>query len=51
MTQTPMRTWETQFQITAAERCREFTWIVGSRVDARTRQAHDGIPRTRAAIK
>lgn len=89
----PGRTWETRSQITAADRGREFTWIVGGsfvrwsftfepdgeatkltesweflpagiamfqekygdqateEIDARTRQAHDGIPRTLAAIK
>lgn len=89
----PERTWETRSQIAAADRGREFTWIVGgsfvrwsftfdadrhatklteswqflpagiamfqgkygdraaAEIDARTRQAHDGIPRTLAAIK
>ncbi len=89
----PGRAWETRSQITAADRGREFTWVVGgsfvrwsftfhpdgnmtkltesweflpagiamfqqkyadqaaAEIDARTRQAHEGIPRTLAAIK
>jgi hypothetical protein len=89
----PDRTWDTRSQIIAADRGREFAWIVGrafvrwsfrfdpygaatrlteswqflpaglamfqekyadraaAEIDARTRQAHDGIPRTLAAIK
>ena len=89
----PERTWETRSQVVAADRGREFAWIVGGsyvrwsftfvpdgtatelteswqflpagiamfqekyadraaeEIDARTRQAHDGIPRTLAAIK
>ena len=89
----PARSWETRSQIAAAERGREFTWIVGgsfarwgftfdsdgaattmtesweflpsgiamfqerygdraaAEIDQRTRQAHNGIPRTLAAIK
>jgi Polyketide cyclase / dehydrase and lipid transport len=89
----PERTWETRSQVVAADRGREFSWIVGGRlvrwsftcnpdgnatrlteswqflpagiamfqekyadraaeeIDARTRQAHDGIPKTLAAIK
>ena len=89
----PERTWETRSRIAAADRGREFAWIVGSgyvrwgftfdpvgtatnlteswqflpagiamfhekyadraaaEIDARTRQAHDGIPKTLAAIK
>jgi len=89
----PERTWETRSQITAADRGREFTWVVGgsfarwsftfdpdgkatklteswqflptgiamfqekyadraaAEIDARTRQAQDGILRTLAAIK
>ncbi len=89
----PERTWETRSQIAAADRGREFSWIVGgsfvrwsftfepdgqgtvlteswqflpagiamfqekyadraaAEIDARTRLAHDGIPRTLAAIK
>ncbi len=89
----PDRTWETRSQVVAADRGREFSWIVGGsfvrwsftfkpdgkatqlteswqflpagiamfqekyddraaeEIDARTRQAHDGIPRTLAAIK
>jgi ribosome-associated toxin RatA of RatAB toxin-antitoxin module len=89
----PERTWETRSQIAAADRGREFAWIVGrglvrwsftfepegadtrltetwqflaagiamfqqtygdragAEVEARTRQAHDGIPQTLAAIK
>ncbi len=89
----PGRTWETRSQIAAADRGREFAWIVGgsfarwgftfvpdgaatklteswdflpsgiamfqekygdraaAEIDERTRHAHDGIPRTLAAIK
>ena len=89
----PERTWQTRSQIAAAERGREFAWIVGgsfarwgftfdhagsatklteswaflpsgiamfqekygdraaAEIDERTRQAHDGIPRTLATIK
>ena len=89
----PERSWETRSQIVAADRAREFAWIVGGRfvrwgftfdgdgpsttlteswhflpdgiamfhekhgdrataeIDERTRQAHDGIPRTLEAIK
>lgn len=89
----PGRTWETRSQVVAADRGREFAWIVGGnlvrwgftveptgestmlteswhflpgglayfherygdqaaeRIDERTRQAYDGIPRTLAAIK
>jgi ribosome-associated toxin RatA of RatAB toxin-antitoxin module len=89
----PERTWETRSQIVAADRGREFAWIVGDgfvrwsftfepdgaatrlteswaflpngiamfqekygdratvEIDERTQQAHDGIPRTLAAIK
>lgn len=89
----PERTWETRSQIVAADRGREFAWIVGgtfvrwgfafdrdgevtklteswqflpsgiemfhekygeraaTEIDERTRWAHDGIPRTLAAIK
>ena len=89
----PDRTWETRSQVVAAERGREFAWIVGGafvrwgftmepdgdatrltetweftpeglamfadkygdaathEVDERTRLAHDGIPRTLAAVK
>lgn len=89
----PERTWETRSQVVAADRGREFAWLVGrgyvrwsfvlepdgegttltedwqflpaglamfydkyadraaAEIDARTRQAHDGIPRTLEAIK
>ena len=89
----PERTWETRSRIAAADRGREFAWIVGkgyvrwgfrfdsdgtatklteswqflpagiamfhekyadravAEIDARTQLAHDGIPRTLAAIK
>ncbi|CAN5656159.1 SRPBCC family protein [soil metagenome] len=89
----PDRTWETRSQVVAADRGREFAWIVGGafvrwgftfdpdgastrltesweflpegiamfeekygdgsavEIDERTRQAHDGIPRTLSAIK
>jgi hypothetical protein len=89
----PERSWETRSQIAAADRGREFAWIVGgsfarwgftfdpdgaatkltesweflpsgiamfqekygdraaAEIDERTRQAHDGIPRTLEAIK
>ena len=89
----PDRTWETRSQVVAADRGREFAWIVGRgfvrwgftfeaegaatklteswaflpegiamfhakygdravvEIDERTRHAHDGIPRTLAAIK
>lgn len=89
----PDRTWETRSQVSAADRGREFTWIVGgtfvrwsftfdpagaatklteswqflaagiamfeekyadraaAEIEERTRQAHDGIPRTLEAIK
>ncbi len=89
----PERTWETRSKVKAANRGREFTWIVGgsfaswsftlapdgnateltesweflpagiamfqekyadratAEIDARTKQAHDGIPRTLEAIK
>ena len=89
----PERTWDTRSRIAAADRGREFAWIVGqgyvrwgftfepdgtatklteswqflpagiamfqekyaaraaAEIDARTRQAHDGIPKTLAAIK
>lgn len=89
----PDRTWETRSQVAAADRGREFAWIVGgsfvrwgftldldgdatklteswqflpsgiamfhdkygdqaaAEIDERIRQAHDGIPRTLAAIK
>ena len=89
----PHRTWETRSQVVAADRGREFAWVVGdgfvrwgfgftpveggttltesweflpgglamfegkygdrapAEIAERTRQAHDGIPRTLAAIK
>jgi hypothetical protein len=89
----PNRVWETRSQVVAADRGREFAWLVGGsfvrwgftldpdcattwlteswqflpdgmamfvdkygdraavEIDARTSQAHDGIPRTLAAIK
>lgn len=89
----PERMWTTRSQVVAADRGREFAWIVGgkyvrwgfsvephgaatrlterweflpdgiamfaekygdraaNKIDERTRQAHDGIPRTLAAIK
>ncbi len=91
--QVPGRSWETRSRIAAADRGREFTWIVGgsfvrwsftfhphgaattltesweflpggiamfqekygdraaAEIDERTRQAHEGIPQTLAAIK